>query len=355
MKDRTLFFIIVIAGVLLVLISILSPFSSNEFYSKCVKNTEECDYDFLTKYVIKAPPSSLTKSDVSSVLLSKYNEVKLKYENENITDYTCSHDRGLQYVMRLAEVSVLFMPPNGTINGDVYGPRAKTPLLDMNELDFWSVKLLLIDKESWVCTPIQVRFFQLFTGSSHRKEPEVQFTINGLSGLTPYYDQLIRTRICDKIPQLQDLRNYPSTEIDVCNVFNYMKVKSYCLQKLTDEEKSLLDETKSQVSSDPEAQACIDNLKRLQWCTDCTMKILTWLERPPVQTCSNDTTSCGTWPDCKILIMLERCYDGYQRNYYCLNNIPKYNQICTSYCCGKINGTCLNENICSASPSQISS
>jgi len=70
------------------------------------------------------------------------------------------------------------------------------------------------------------------------------------------------------------------------------------------------------------------------------------------QTCLNTKTSCGIPQNqtCPNLYTLDGCYDGYYRNYYCSDNVPQYSQICTSYCCGNITGTCLSGTICSANP-----
>jgi hypothetical protein len=59
-------------------------------------------------------------------------------------------------------------------------------------------------------------------------------------------------------------------------------------------------------------------------------------------TCANAVYSCGVYPNCTNLNTLIGCYEGYMRNYFCSNNVIKFNKECTSYCCGLAGGTCSN-------------
>jgi hypothetical protein len=67
---------------------------------------------------------------------------------------------------------------------------------------------------------------------------------------------------------------------------------------------------------------------------------------PAPPACLNLVSSCGVFPNCNDLTKMNGCYSGYYRNYYCSNNVPKYSEQCTPYCCGLIGGTCPNAATC---------
>jgi len=61
---------------------------------------------------------------------------------------------------------------------------------------------------------------------------------------------------------------------------------------------------------------------------------------PPA--CGSTDYSCGVYPNCTNVNILDNCYGGYFRDYFCSNNLIKFNKQGNSYCCGLVGGTYQN-------------
>jgi hypothetical protein len=66
---------------------------------------------------------------------------------------------------------------------------------------------------------------------------------------------------------------------------------------------------------------------------------------PPA--CGSTDYSCGVYPNCVNVNIQDGCDSGYLRDYFCSNNMIKFNPQGSAYCCGLIGGTYQN-GICNA-------
>jgi len=265
---------VVIAGISIYYFMTSEEVVKGEFYEKCITENEDCTYSNLISFIETTPDSTLKSKEVSYVLSSRAKDVKEKYEGVVLKEEDFSKNPDIVYIIRVVG------------------------LLDDEDKDYWFGRILILNKESWISTHLQIfyvgqawKYDTLSNLLSFRREylglnkmndgyvnRLIQNEINpvtvcespfetNVAGVSQEFVKqcglikLSKIYICDVVPTEEDLEKGQTDVSEICNIFDYIKVKYFC-DILNEDDQKLIDDTLlKEYETDPEG--CKDNLIEL--------------------------------------------------------------------------------------------
>lgn len=233
-KEKNIIIVVILVALIfsIYLVSIHELYVDKEFNEKCIVNKSECTTQFLLSYLSRTGRNQNIKT--TEVLVSKVRDVEEKYRDINLKE-AVNVNNSLYFnddIRYIGAVSSIIIQRNALASSDI---------------DFWTNKVIEMNKTSWKDTVLQqgilrrLLFSSKFPGTGYEGPDAIMSNIDD-----PKVRASVKDKVCNMVPTDQDLNNYLKSEPDkfshICIIYDYISTKFFCGIGLTSAEKGIVND-----------------------------------------------------------------------------------------------------------------